>query len=126
MATVTSRNPALNLKRGYRKVVSDIEVVADTIIIDSLPPGVSHCFLGVQFFADANGAASATPGAGTVDVDVETVNSEGVFESPANNTITGATPTTVPHTGNLLRARATPTGITVATHYQLVWTGNEK
>ena len=76
MATNVSSNPISNLKRDYRRVESDVELVADTIIIDGLDPEMVHGAVGVKFFADALGAVPAVPGAGTVEVTVETVNSE--------------------------------------------------
>ena len=247
MAIKTSRNPDGNLKRSYRRVTSDVELVADTIIIDGLPAEMFRNFVGVQFFDDSLGQSIVSPEAGTIVVTVEPVNGagavkatgvltgttigdldtvtidgkvytfditslddtdghvllgatdsdsldnlvaaitlgagagtlyatsttlhptvtaaagpgdtleaaaktagstanaiattealtsgswanatltggdEGTFQAPAGNTITAATPIVVPFDGNLSSVRLVPTGITVATHWRAVWTGN--
>ncbi len=124
MATETSRNPDNNLNRGYRKVESDVEAVADTIIITGVPPEAVHGFVGVQFFDSAAGDTPATPGAGTVTVTVETVNSEGVFEAAPDNVIDATARHTVTYDANTLRVQLVPAGLTVATHWKAVWTGN--
>ena len=97
-----------------------VGVTINLPISDEFP----HNFVGVQFFADAAGLTPATPGAGTVAITVETVNSLGVFEAIPDSTITGATPTTVSWDANTRQVKAVPAGITTATHYKLVWTGN--
>ena len=89
MATKVSSNPDSGLKRKYRRIESDIEVVADTIVIDGVPAEMVHNFLGVQFFADSLGAVPATPGAGTATVTVSTVNSDGAVK--ATGILTGTT-----------------------------------
>ena len=124
MAEQTSGTPDDNLKRGYRKRTSNVEVVADTIIIDGISPEVAHCFVGAQFFSDAGGTTPVTPGAGTVTVTVETVNSEGAFETVPDNVLTASATHTATWDANTLRVKLVPLGITVATHWKAVWTGN--
>jgi len=104
---------------------SDIEVVANTIIITGLDTENAHCFAGVQFFTDSSGSTQAVPGAGTVLITIKTFNTDPVFESISAGTITGATPVTVSWQSNTLEVKATPSGLTTATHYKLVVTCNE-
>ena len=125
MATATSGNPDRNLKRGYRKSVSDVEVVADTIVLEGLSPDMPHCFVGIQFFSDAGGTTPATPGAGTVTVTVETVNSEGISEAVPDNVIDATAITTVSWDANTKSITLVPAGVTTATHWRATWTGNE-
>lgn len=102
---------------------SSIVTVGTTInlpIKDEFP----HNFVGVQFFADAAGLTPATPGAGTVTITVETVNGLSVFEAVPSNVIDGTAITTVSWDANTRQVKAVPAGITTATHYKLVWTGN--
>ena len=126
MATVISRNPDDTLKRKYRRIESDVEVVADTIIINGLTEEALHNFVGVRFFSDAGGTTPATPGAGTVAVAIETVNNEDVFEPPLPDTgaIDATAPEVVRWDANTKRVQLIPTGITTATHWKAVWTGN--
>ena len=124
MATETSRNPEF-FKRGLRKISSDIEAVADTIIINGLDSETPHCFVGVQFFDDALGVTPATPGAGSAVVTVETVNNEGLFESVPSNTIDATAPVTVSYDANSLRVQLVPAGVTVANFWRAIWTGNK-
>ncbi len=109
---------------GFKLSYSAIVVVGDTIDLDGLRADYPHCFVGVQFFADAEGAAPAVPGAGTVLVTVATVNTTPSFEVVPNNTITAPTPTTVPWDGNTAAVKLVPTGITTATHWRAVVTQN--
>lgn len=123
MATETSRNH--RVKKGDMRVFeSDVEAVADTIILDGLTEEMPHCFIGVQFFSDAGGTTPATPGAGTVAVTVETLNNEPVFEAVPDSPIDATAPTTLSWAANTKRVRLVPTGITTATHWKAVWTGN--
>lgn len=104
---------------------SDITPVGDTITLDNLNPVRPHCFAGLQFFADASGETPATPGAGTVQVNVRTINTTPNFEPTPVGTINAAAPETLSWAANTISVRATPTGITTATHYRLVVTCNE-
>ncbi len=89
MAINVSRNPDNNLKRGYRKVMSDIEAVADTIIINGLATEMFRNFIGVQFFNAADGLSQVTPSAGTVVVTVEPESGAGAVK--ATGVLTGTT-----------------------------------
>ena len=89
MAINTSRNPDNNLKRTYRRILSDVELVADTIIIDGLPSEAFHNFVGAQFFDAADGLSQVSPEAGTVVVTVEPVNGAGAIK--ATGVLTGTT-----------------------------------
>lgn len=125
MATVTSRN--IRIAKGpMRRIESDIEVVADTIVIDGLTEEMVHCFLGLQFFEDSAGATPGTPTAGSAVVTVETLNSEPVSEPVPSNTIDATAPTTVSWDANTRSVTIVPTGISggSVTHYRAVWTGN--
>lgn len=111
--------------RIMKTIQSDVAAIGETITLDGLDVTLPHCFAGVQFFADANGNSPATPGAGTVTIAVRTVNTNPVFEAPPSPTIDATAPTTISWAGNTQAVRATPSGITTATHYRLVVTCNE-
>lgn len=105
-------------------VQSDIELVANTIILDPVNPEAPHSFVGVQFFTDDTGDTQVQPGAGTVEVTVETINSQGVWETVPSSTIDATAPTTVNWGANTKRVRLAPTGITTATHWRAIYTAN--
>lgn len=109
--------------KDFRVERSDIVAVGATIDLAGAAANLAHNFVGVQFFADANGAAFATPGAGTVTITVSTVNNEPAFEAPPDNVISATAPTTVSYDASTRVVRAVPSGITTATHYRMVWTG---
>lgn len=114
---------ALNVEnRDLATVFSVIVPVADTIDLADLDASHPHCFAGVEFFADANGDAPATPGAGTVTITVGTVNNGPLFEAALDNVIDATAPTTVTWDGSTKSVRAVPAGITTATHYRLIVT----
>ena len=115
-AVPTNAQPDFELKES---AIVAVGVTINLPISDEFP----HNFVGVQFFADAAGLIPATPGAGTVTIMVETLNTL-LFEAPPDSVITAATPTTVSWDANTRQVKAIPAGITVATHYKLVWTGN--
>jgi len=108
----------------FELVESDAVTVATTIDLIGLRADFPHCFVGVQFFADAAGATPATPGAGTAVVTLETINSEGIFEAPPSNTIDATAPHTVNWDANTSKVKVVPSGITTATHWKAVWTAN--
>ena len=103
---------------------SDVVTVGTTITLDNIDTIKPHVFAGLQFFADAQGTIPATPGAGTVTIDVKTLNN-GEFEAPPNPIIDATAQTTVDWGANTTEVRATPAGITVATHMKLVVTCNK-
>lgn len=116
-------------RRGTNKtftlIKSDVAPVASVIDLTGIDSSKPHCFVGAQFFADADGLVSATPGAGTIAIDVQTINMAPVFEPVANNIMDMTRLMTLSWAANTQRLRATPTGITVATHYRIVVTCNE-
>lgn len=116
-AVPTIAQPSFELRE------SSIVAVAATINLP-IKDDFAHNFVGVQFFADAAGLTPVTPGAGTVTITVETINNLSVFEAPPDNVIDATAPVTVTWDANTRQVKAVPTGITTATHYKLVWTGN--
>jgi len=80
-------------------------------------PDFPHTFLGV-IPCDADGDYVAA-GAGSVALQVETVNCPGVQQLPAENTINLVEPTDVSFGGNLIAIHGIVTGLTVATHYRV-------
>lgn len=110
--------------KDFTLVESEVVAVADTIDLTGLAADYPHNFLGVQFFADAAGETPVTPGAGTAVVTVETINNENVFEAIPDSTIDATAPTTVSWDANSKSVKIVPTGITTATHWKAVWTGN--
>lgn len=111
---------------GFRREVSEIRPVASVLEIIGLPPDVNHCFLGIQFFADAAGEHRVIPEAGIGTVTIETVNNEGAHEAIPDNAITASSPTTVSWAANTLSVKVTPTSISGGgvTHWKAIWTGN--
>ncbi len=116
-------------RRGANKTLAFVEsavfAVGSIITLDELDITKPHCFAGVQFFSDAEGITPAIPSAGTVLIEIQTVNSTPIFENVIDNVITASATTTVNWGANTQSLRATPTGITGATHYKLVLTFNE-
>lgn len=111
--------------KTFTLIESEIAAVGDAITLDGIDAVKPHVFAGVQFFADSAGAAAATPGAGTVTLTIETVNTTPVTESPQNSIIDATDIKTCDWAANTQRVIATPAGITVATHYRLIVTCNE-
>lgn len=116
-------------RRGANKTVTFIEsavfAVGSIITLGELDITKPHCFAGVQFFDDADGIIPASPSAGTVLIEIQTINTAPVFESALHNLITVNALTTVTWSSNTQAVKATPTGVTGATHYKLVVTCNE-
>ncbi len=123
MAIVLSGTVDPRFKGNYRRVESDIEVVADTIEL-AVSEEFPHGFISLQFFADALGAAFAIPGAGTVVISVDTVNNPDVAEAITGSPMDATAAVTLNFEGNALRINCIPTGLTTATHWRAVWTGN--
>lgn len=111
--------------RIFSVIESDVTPVASPIVLTGVDTVRPHCFAGVQFFADAQGTIPAVPGAGTVAVTVQTINTAPVSEIIPDNVIDATAPTTLSWAANTQQVTATPTGITVATHYRLVVSCNE-
>jgi len=116
-------------RRGPNEILSHFQSavtpVGNEVTINDLDITKPHCFAGVQFFSDADGTTPATPGAGTVALNIQTFNNAPIFESFEGNVIAGNNPLTMSWAANTLKVKATPSGITVATHYKLVVTCNE-
>lgn len=109
----------------YRQYTSDVTAVASTVTQDFIDPARPHCFVGIRFFDDAAGTIMATPTAGTVLVEVQTINSYPDFQDVISNEIDVTGQCTIDWGANTKAVRATPTGITGATHYQMFVTGNK-
>jgi hypothetical protein len=116
-------------RRGANKTVAFIEsavfAVGSIITLGELDITKPHCFAGVQFFSDAAGTIPVVPSAGTVLIEIQTVNTAPVFEPPLNNLITASAPSTVTWAANTQSVRATPAGVTGTVYYKLVVTCNE-
>lgn len=102
---------------------STIETVATTLNITGLDSNLENHFIGCRYYADALGAATATPGAGTVVI-------TGLDEATGQQTLTAGSLDSTDVTdkesinGNITGVRAVPTGITTATHWQLFSSSN--
>ncbi len=87
--------------------------------------GYTHIFLGVEFL-DASDAV-VTPGAGTMTISVQTINTlalEAVWESPTTATITAATPTTIDWAANTHAIKVAQASVTTATQWRVRITAN--
>jgi len=111
--------------KRFTLIKSDIVAVGVTIDLDQIDTKHPHCFAGLQFFADDQGVAPATPGAGTITITIQAINSVPVFESIPSGVIDVMAYATVSWAANTVRVQAVPSGLTVATHYRLVVTCNE-
>lgn len=118
--------PTIHENKGLTVIESDVTPVANVITLNGIAAHKRHCFVGAQFFADAQGQTQATPGAGSIAMAFQAVNTEPVFETVPSSPILGATPVTLAWEANTKTVRATPTGITVATHYRIVVTCNQQ
>lgn len=114
--------------------VSDVQTVAsgdDIILTEGVTAGFvisgyTHIFLGVRFYNAADGAI-VTPGAGTMTISIQTINTlalEAVWEAPATATITAATPTTIDWAANTHAVKVAQTSVTTATHWRVAITAN--
>ena len=111
--------------KTYSHIVSGISAVGDIINLGNIDVSKPHCFVGAQFFADGEGILQAIPDAGTVTIAVETLNTTPVVEDIPDGIIDATAPCTRSWAANTRRVIATPSGITVATHYRIVVTCNE-
>lgn len=104
---------------------SAVTAVATPVTVE-VPADFRHHQIGIQFFDDAAGGQAnlVTPGAGTVAIVSQTVANEGVDEAHASSPMAGTAPVTLDLTGHIKKVTATPSGITTATHYQLVVTSS--
>ena len=117
-------------RRGANEAVKFVEsavVSVGTVInLSGLDITRLHCFAGVQFFSDAEGTIPVIPSAGTVGIEIQTINTAPVFELAVDHTIVASVPTTLTWAANTQAVRATPIGVIGATHYKLVVTLNER
>ena len=107
-------------------VESAVVTVGTVITLNELDITRLHCFAGVQFFSDAEGTIPVIPSAGTVQIEIQTINTAPVFELAFDHLIVASAPTTVTWAANTQAIKATPIGVTGATHYKLVVTLNER
>lgn len=110
--------------QGFTRMRSAIVSVTKAAVITELPFEIAHHFIGVQFFNDAEGDVRTDPTSGAIVVTIETVNNEGRYESPPDNIITANTPSTIGWGANTLSVKLDPDGITGATHWRAIYTGN--
>lgn len=102
-------------------------VTVDTTIELEIPDfRRTHCFAGIECFNDANGDTAATPTAGSVKVEATSwVNPQALEEASGSPiSVVIAEREQVSLAANPTLVKATPTGITGATHYRLLFTGN--
>ena len=116
-------------RRGKNETLSLIQspvtAVGSPIVLPGIDAAKPHCFAGAKFYSDAEGTAPVTPTAGTIDIDVETVNSSPKIEPIPANTINAGDARTIDWAANTTVVHATPTGITGAAFYRIVVTCNE-
>ncbi len=108
----------------HRLYTSDIVAVAATATITGAVKHFEDYYIGMRYYADSAGAATAVPGAGTVAIQVldEATNE---WTAVTGSPLTGTDVTDkVIHAGNAIGIRAVPTGLTVATHMQLFVSAN--
>lgn len=114
----------LTIENQHKLISSSIVAVAATATVTKISGNFENLYIGMRYYADSLGAATATPGAGTVVVEVldEATNQwTAVTGSPLAGTDVLDKGT---YTGNATQVRAVPTGLTVATHMQLFVSAN--
>lgn len=105
------------------EVRSERTPVSETILLKSDKIRFdTHCFLGVRFF-DAQGQP-VTPGAGSIAIAVQTLNSTPVWELPEVSNVDATAPVTVDWAANTFAVRGIPTGVTTAVTWEIVITLN--
>lgn len=119
----------MSARRGPNQILavfySSVTAIGDVIILGGIDNIKPHCFVGVQFFGDSDGATEAIPTMGTVDIKIQSLNNAPRYEDPPLPQISAADPSTITWAANTMKVKATPTGIDIATHYRLVVTCNE-
>ncbi len=112
---------------GVQTVASGDDIIlTEGVTAGFVISGFTHIFLGVRFFDAADGAI-VTPGAGTMTISVQTINTlalEAVWESPTTNTIAAATPTTIDWAANTHAVKVAQASVTTATHWRVAITAN--
>jgi hypothetical protein len=94
------------------------DAVAETLSISTSSVPVNS-FAACRYFADAARTIPATPGAGTVLIEVKLASND-QWVLVTGGTLDGIDLTAqASWQGNITAVRATPTGLTTATHYEL-------
>ncbi len=106
-------------------VFSEIVTVGTVAILANTDTSKAHCFVGAQFFGSADETDHAVPDAGQIEISVRTLNTMPITETIPDAIIFAEKPCTLGWAGNTQDVIATPSGITVATHYRIVATFNE-
>jgi hypothetical protein len=98
--------------------------IAEVLSINTNLVRYPHVFIGFSYFSDAALTIPATPGAGSIVVVGVVAGAQDYspfIDSPIDCTdLSDSANRAAP----LLNVRATPTGITVATHYKMTLVGN--
>jgi len=108
----------------YHRYSSAITAVGSVALIEDINPSLLVHFIGVEWFSDAAGITPAVPTAG--EVDVEAFDDTTRQWTPAQRDPIDATHLAhkSSYSANITAMRATPTAVTVATHYRLVVSSN--
>jgi hypothetical protein len=106
------------LEKQYKKRVEG-GVVAATLTISSVSEIPVNSYAACRYFSESTFTTPATPGAGTVLIEVKlATNDQWVTVSGGTLDATDAS-AQASWQGNITAVRATPTGLTTATHYQV-------
>ncbi len=111
--------------KRFTAIESDIVTISTEIEQGSIDATQPHCFVGAQFFADAEGEVRAFPDAGQIAITIQTYNSAPMFENVPVGVIPASNTETLSWAANTAVVKAVPSDITVATHYKIVVTCNE-
>lgn len=111
--------------KTFTTITSDIVAIGTPITLEGIDASRSHCHAGVQFFADALGAAPAIPTLGSIIIEIQTLASKPLFEVAIGSPIIVSNQETISWTANTITVRATPFDLDVATHYRLTIVCNE-
>jgi hypothetical protein len=115
------------LEADFDQVVSPVTPIADPLAIP-VNARLPHCFVGVEFFDNAAATTRVEPTAGTVAVQVETVNSPGLLEPALGSPVAlSSGRATLNFAANAARVVVTPTSVSGngASHYRAVLTANK-
>ncbi len=99
-------------------LTGDIQAIVTSEIDVGKSTYYGHHFVGVDFFSDSSGTP-ATPTSGSYIITVETRELQGIFQSPANNSVAAATPVSVNFSGSPTKIKFDPNTIVGATHFRL-------
>lgn len=105
---------------GSGQLLTSVEVSPSTIIeMLDLPHGLTHTFVGIQMLDEAGALIVAT--AGTVLVEMQTINTRKYEPISDGPTIDATAPTTSSSGAPITAVRLTPTGIAGITTYKAVF-----